>query len=718
MRKKYSSFDLLAPFIQRWIWRQGWHSLNEIQEKAIPIILKGDSDVIISAATAGGKTEAALFPILTSIEEGAYGGCKVLYISPLKALINDQHRRLLELTEGTNITVTPWHQDVSYSAKNRFLKASNGVLIITPESLESFLMNRRAEAEDIFGSLRYIVIDELHAFIGSERGKQLQSLLSRVELISSHTIPRIAMSATFPDFSSVKSFLRDDKKLPCAIVTQENSSHEVKILIKEYIADSENNVDEMICNELMAKLRGSNNLVFVNARFEAEMYAMYLSELSDRYGIPNEFRIHHGSISREIRESVEYELQEGNHPVTAICTSTMELGVDIGKVKSIAQIRVANSVSGLRQRLGRSGRRNEPSILRILSIDNALSTEGSGRFLPLQENLFQNIAIVELLKDKKFEKPSNNGYHFSTLIQQLLSLIVSYGSIFPKEAWTVLCVNGAFGNVSSEVFLNLLRSLGKKGVISQLMTGAITMGLEGESIVQEKDFYATFMPLDEYSIFDINSGRVGIIQKKPRVGTCIILAAKIWKVVKINKRTKVAYVLQTSAMGEFSFEGGGAEVDPIIVEKMKEIYESNVEYAYIDVKAIEQLKIGRQFFKDCNLHKTPFIEYQGTNYFFTWAGTKVNYTIELIAAYNLKKEIGYSEMYVQGITQSDVVDILCKRKPDAVTLASQIPFEDKIKQKYDHLLSEQLLNMEYAQTCIDINGAWKVLESMNGMTKP
>ena len=163
MRKKYSSFDLLAPFIQRWIWRQGWHSLNEIQEKAIPIILKGDSDVIISAATAGGKTEAALFPVLTSIEEDWGYGCKVLYISPLKALINDQYRRLLELTEGTRIKVTPWHQDVSYSVKNRFLKAPNGILIITPESLESFLMNRRAEGEDIFASLRYIVIDELHA---------------------------------------------------------------------------------------------------------------------------------------------------------------------------------------------------------------------------------------------------------------------------------------------------------------------------------------------------------------------------------------------------------------------------------------------------------------------------------------------------------------------------------------------------------------------------
>lgn len=281
MQQKKSAFDMLALSVQRWIWKQGWTSLNEIQEKSIPIILKADSDVIISAATAGGKTEAALFPILTSIDNDNSSGCKVLYLSPLKALINDQYRRLLDITEGTHIKVTPWHQDVSVSLKNNFIKTPSGILIITPESLESFLMNRREIAEYILESLQYIVIDELHAFIGTERGIQLQSLLSRVEIMVNRRIPRIAMSATFSDFDSVKVFLRNKCEFPCSVILQEKSSHEVKILIKEYISSENVDVGDNICNEILNNLRGTNNLVFVNSRFEAEEYTTKLKILCE-----------------------------------------------------------------------------------------------------------------------------------------------------------------------------------------------------------------------------------------------------------------------------------------------------------------------------------------------------------------------------------------------------------------------------------------------------
>lgn len=701
-----SSFDLLSPFIQRWIWRQGWHSLNEIQEKAIPIILKGDSDVIISAATAGGKTEAALFPVLTSIEEDWGYGCKVLYISPLKALINDQYRRLLELTEGTRIKVTPWHQDVSYSVKNRFLKAPNGILIITPESLESFLMNRRAEAEDLFGSLRYIVIDELHAFIGAERGVQLQSLLARVETMVSRKIPRIAMSATFSDFDCVKTYLRNNSDFPCSIVAQEKSSHEVKILIKEYVEKESQDIGYEICNEIFNKLRGTNNLVFVNSKIEAEGYTTRLSTVCEENNVPNEFRIHHGSLSRDIRGEVEKELQEGRYPITAVCTSTLELGVDIGKVKSIAQIGIANSVSGLRQRLGRSGRRNEPSVLRVLSID-----DDCGYWGELRSSLFQNIAVVELLREHKFENPLKKSLHFSTLIQQLLSLIASYGGVLAKEAWQYLCVNGAFKNVTSSVFLQLLHCLGEKNVISQLQTGEIVIGWVGEQIIRKVEFYATFMQTDDYTVFDINGGRIGSIREDPQRGDVIMLAAKLWEVQKVVRTSKAVYVSPTDQDGKFLFSGSGIEVSPLIIEKMKEIYSSSDEYPYLDNKAKEQLGVGRKFFQQHNLANAFFIEYEEESIFFTWAGMRINHTIELIFNYNAEEEriIECNAVYLTGITPSDITYILEKGKPRAIDLASLLDFDLKIRQKYDYLLTDELINMEYAISCLDIDGAWRVL---------
>ena len=168
MTRASVSFDLLDERVRQWIWRQGWTSLKDIQENAIPAVLAGDKDVIISASTAGGKTEAVFLPILTSLlQKDDSNGYKVLYISPLKALINDQYRRLSDMTKGMGIDVIPWHGDIDDSTKIRSLKNPNGIIIITPESLESFLINREHFVIAAFSSLQYVVIDELHSFIGT-----------------------------------------------------------------------------------------------------------------------------------------------------------------------------------------------------------------------------------------------------------------------------------------------------------------------------------------------------------------------------------------------------------------------------------------------------------------------------------------------------------------------------------------------------------------------
>lgn len=718
MQHKESQFEMLAHPIQRWIWQQGWTSLNEIQEKSIPIILKGDTDVVISAATAGGKTEAVFLPILSSVANGPNKGCKVLYISPLKALINDQYRRLSDLTAVTKTSITPWHQDISISKKKHFIESPTDILIITPESLESFLINRRGYAESIFSSLKYIVIDELHAFIGSERGKQLQSLLSRVEIITSRIIPRIAMSATFSDFENIKDYLRGNRTINCNIVKQEKSSHELKILIKEYIANEHNNVGDDISNEIINKLRGTNNLVFVNSKMEAELYTANLSELCEAYYIPNEFRIHHGNLSKEVREGVEKELQNGTYPVTAICTSTMELGIDIGKVKSIVQIEVANSVSSLRQRLGRSGRRNEASYLRIFSIDS----EGD---LNLRENLFQNIAVVELLKEKKYEVVQTSKYHFSTLIQQILSLIASYNSISAQELYNVLCKKGAFSNIDSNTFKKVLYSLGEKGVICQLNSGGIILGRRGESIIKERDFYTVFYSADDYTVMDINGGRIGVIQEIPQTKTIITLGAKNWYVKNVDLKRKIIYVSQAIKQGDLLFSGSFYPVSSIIINKMKDIYCSNENYKYLDANAKNELNIGREFFHKYNLENSCFIKLYNANsenkvdnlsqskdvsVFFTWAGGVINYTIKLIAEFYLEINVEINSLYISGISKNDVERIVEKGKPNAIELASQIEREYKFQQKYDYLLSDELLDISYSQTDIDVDGAWRVLE--------
>lgn len=713
MPQSSSSFELLDSRVRRWIWRQGWSSLKDIQESAIPVVIDGNKDVIISASTAGGKTEAAFLPIISSILRlQDTEGYQVLYISPLKALINDQFRRLLDMTTDVGITVTPWHGDISPRIKNQSLRNPNGIIIITPESLESFLINKKQFLKTAFSSLKYIVIDELHSFIGTERGKQLQSLLSRIEFVIDRKVPRIAMSATFSDYESVKFFLRNDESMQCAISSQGKRNHDTKVLIKEFINTKDNNVDIAISKEIYTQLRGSNNLVFTNSRITAEKYAIILSDLSIKSGVPNEFRIHHGYISKENRKSVERELQSGNFPVTAICTSTLELGIDIGKVKSIAQIGAANSISGLRQRLGRSGRRNEPSILRIFSIDN-----GDNSLLSvLKPTLLQNIAIIELMCEHRYEKPSVNYYHFSTLIQQILAVIAQYDGFYAKDGWSMLCKNGAFKNVTPELFLELLKELGMRNVLSQLNTGQIVIGYLGEKILGAKDFYVTFNSSTDFIVINqIDSKSIGMVQECPKIGDIIILNGQRWIVNIFDKSSGNIYVSPVYDGGDIIFDlDDGIEVDRIIAQKIREIYESNIMYPYLDVKSgtPQHLIQSRSFYHEKKLNKQPFLNYRNKTYLFTWAGTKVNKTICLLAQYFLKKPCTSNALFITNLTRNDINILNKTTKIDGIVLASLIPNGSKLFQKYDYLLPNKLLNLEYSSTYLDVEAAYDLIQNI------
>ena len=709
MSNHSSSFELLHESVQKWIWNQGWASLRDIQENSIPVVLGGDSDVIISASTAGGKTEAAFLPILSRMLTEGTEGYGVLYVSPLKALINDQYRRLLDMTSGTSVQITPWHGDIDASRKAKSLKNPSGILIITPESLESFLINRSTSVKSALGKLKYVVIDEFHAFIGNERGKQLQSLLSRIELITGNKAPRVAMSATFSNYDKVKRFLRPDQSYPCVIPDQGTSNHETRVLVKEYIPAEDRDIEKEIAREVFTKLRGSNNLVFTNSRVAAEGYAVSLGDMSDEENVPNEFRVHHGSLSKVERESVELELQAGETPITALCTSTLELGVDIGKVKSIAQIGVANSVSGLRQRLGRSGRRNEPSILRVFSIENEQST---GLLYELRANLVQNIAVIELLREKAYEDPVIDKPHLSTLIQQILSLVASFSGFYPKEGWEILCKHGAFRSITPELFQALLKCMGKQGLISQLNTGEIIIGKEGERLLRRLDFYTAFVaPVDYDVINNEDFKRVGMVQTMPDVKAQLILAGRRWIVDRVDEKSRKIYVSRIKTGGAISFASEVPEVDELVTRKMRDIYMSTEVYPYIDAasESDKELLKAREYFTKKELNMKCYID----NSLFTWAGAKVNRTIALMCKLRLRKDLDYNYLRIYGITPKDIAYVLSQPKPKGDDLAALVSRSLKEKQKYDHFLSDELLNHEYACTYLDVDKAWKELQKLS-----
>ena len=233
MSQASSAFHLLDKRIQRFIWAEGWAALRDAQEAAIPLILPADRDVLIAAATAAGKTEAAFLPALTHLlQQGGRG--LILYVSPLKALINDQFGRLEQLCAQLDVPVWPWHGDVTANRKARFRQEPRGVLLITPESLEAMLCLRGSGMAALFAGLHFTVVDELHAFIGTERGKQLQSLLHRLEQAIDRTVPRIALSATLGDMALAAAYLRPGRGEKVARIESAAAGNGLKILVKGY----------------------------------------------------------------------------------------------------------------------------------------------------------------------------------------------------------------------------------------------------------------------------------------------------------------------------------------------------------------------------------------------------------------------------------------------------------------------------------------------------
>lgn len=706
-----TSFNMLHPLVRKWIWNQGWTSLKEIQVKSIPVILKGGTDVIIGAPTAEGKTEAAFLPIISSILSSKECGAKVLYLSPLKALINDQYLRLTSMTQQMPIAITPWHGDISVAVKKKFISNPSGVLVITPESLESLLINKQQDTFNVFRNLEYVVIDELHSLLGTERGIQVLSLLTRLEAVIKKDVPRISMSATFSNYSDVISYLGTGHTMPCTVIEDKKATHDVKILLKNIIGSKG---EYEIVSDLYKHLRGSNNLVFTNSRTDAEMCIKELSAMSENNFVPNEFRLHHANVSREQKYRIEQSMKRGDKPLTTICTSTLELGIDIGKVKSVAQIGNINSVASFRQRLGRSGRRNEPSVIRIYT------KESKRAFENLHLNLVQNISAVELMLQNKFESVVDCSYHFSTLIQQILSLLAAFGSFYPNEAWELLCNKGAFTNVSRDIFFTLLKDLENQNVINQRTSGEFIIGIMGEKILQEKDFYTAFYSAEEYCVINIADGcEIGTIQEELQIEDIVNLNACSWIVIKTDRKSRRIYVKETSKKGRFAFDCSISFVEKTIVENMKQVLLSANSYLYLDKRsnAVKALAEARGTFAEMKLNTNAFIKHDKYNYWFTWAGSKINNALYLMANTILQHDVSANHIYIKGISVDDILTIYRNGIPNAISLVSTLERKNKEQQKYDYLLPDNLLDMEYAKTYIDLEGAWilirKTIEKNN-----
>lgn len=718
-----SSFELLHEGLRRWIWEQDWKELRPIQERAIPVVLAHDRDVILAARTAGGKTEAAFLPILSQLVAQPHDGIGCLALSPLKALINDQFGRLEMMCRAVGLSIGRWHGDVSQAHKRDILQAPPRLLLITPESLEALFVRQGSRVHNLFAGLRYVVVDELHAFIGSERGRQVQSLLHRLELtLRQGRIPRIALSATLGNMRIAADFLRPAAGDAVFCIESKDGGQKVQLQIRGYVhsppapnaggdsAEEEDPGDDLraIARHMFRTLRGDDNLIFANARTMVERLADMLRVMSEEQRVPNEFFPHHGSLYHELRQDAEALLKDDERPGNVICTTTLELGLDIGSVDGIAQVGCPPSVAALRQRLGRSGRRRgKPAVLRLYVAEEQITPQTPFHDT-LRAELVQAIAMVNLLLDGWCETPRAGQLHLSTLVQQLLSIIAQHGSVRADEAWRALCDSGPFTGLTQQAFAQLLRAMGEHRLIAQMGDRSLVIGAVGERLVDHYSFYAAFSTPEEYRL--ITRGRtIGSIPitSPLSAGMALIFAGRRWRVLGVDDQHRTIDLEPSRGGRPPRFTGGGPMVDDRVRREMLSVYQTDGTPAFLDPAAADLLTEGRKAFVDAGLVGQRVLAFSDHTLLFPWTGDRAVGTLGLLF---LRANIAFENHGVALSVQAReerVLETLARidehPAPDPLELAALVA--NKRTEKYDGVLSDDLLCLEFASRGLDVHGA-------------
>jgi ATP-dependent Lhr-like helicase len=717
-----SPADLLAEPILHSLWRMGWTNLRPLQEQSIRAILQGDSDLILAARTASGKTEAAFLPILSRICDQPLGSIRAIYVGPLKALINDQFRRLEELCEYAEIPVHKWHGDVSGSKKHKVFDRPGGVLLITPESLESLFVNRNSRLAQAFHSLSFVVIDELHSLLGTERGSQLRSQLFRLGRYTPSKFRIVGLSATIGDLPAAARWMRPDNPAQVQILKDDSNSKTVRYRIHSYLEILRQRPDSEIpeaewpaslFKDIYEGLRGSKNLVFANSKSIVEELTDRLNELGRQHGTGEEFLIHHGSLSREIREDTERLMQE-SRPYTTVCTSTLELGIDIGNVTSVGQVGPCHSVSSLVQRLGRSGRRDDEAHQMRVFIVAQKTDERSPLVNRLHPPLLQAIAMTELLQERWVESPDITPFDLSTLLQQTLSYITETGGTTAATLFDTLISKGAFRFIAAQQFATFLRGLHQHDLIEQHPDGTLILGLAGERLVRNYEFYAAFEASPEYRI--IAGDRViGKLPKDqiPPVSDHLLLAGKRWQVMSVDHDRAEALVRPAAGRKPPGFTGGDREIAPEIRRKMQAILRQQSMPAYIDSLSAQLLTSARIEATTSGLTERDIVRTsEGHLLWFPWTGSRAIRTMVLLLEYaNVACDIDKSELSIEfrkpPTEIRDSLANLLSRIPPAEILAEQAANLER--RKWDSLISRELLIASYAADALDVATAQQYL---------
>ena len=730
------AFDRYAPFVQEYIYQNHWENLRSIQVAAADAIFNTDENVLLTASTASGKTEAAFFPIITLFSEDMPSSVGCIYIGPLKALINDQFSRLNDLCAEADIPVWHWHGDVAQSHKAKLMKHPSGILQITPESLEALLLHKHAAIAKLFGDLRFVVIDEVHSLLRGDRGGQTLCLIERLSRIAGVNPRRIGLSATIGDPEGTGEFLslgtgrktiipKIDAKgskwrlsmehfyVKDAQAAEDKQIPEALPVLEEKTDDAPADADPGI-GYIFEHTRGKKCLVFVNSREECEMVTTTLRHYCELNHEPDRFLVHHGNLSASYRETAEGIMKDDSQYMTTVTTATLELGIDIGRLERAFQIDAPWTVSSFLQRMGRTGRRELPPEMWFVIREDEPEVRA---MLPttIPWKLLQGIALVQLyLEERWVEPPRLDRLPFSLLYHQTMSTLASCGELSPRALADRVLRLHYFHRITQEDYRVLLRHLIATDHIQQTEQGGLIVGLAGERVINSFKFYGVFQESEEYTVRS-ESQELGTIVSPPPVGEKLAIAGHVWQVLDVDHKRRLIYCRQVKGSVPAYFGQCPGDLHTKILTRMRRVLQEDRQYPYLMKNAVARLEQARFTAAHSGAAEKTLINLGGNMWcLLPWVGTYTFLTMERFLKIKCADRLGLRNLdsarpfFIQFTMKADEATffrVLAEeiRKPiDPMELV--YPKELPLFDKYDEYLPEELVKKGFALGVLDVDG--------------
>ena len=609
-----SIFDEYAPFVQDFIYRNGWDELRPIQVAAGDAIFHTDDNLLLTASTASGKTEAAFFPILSLFDANPPRSVGCIYIGPLKALINDQFQRLTDLCSDGNIPIWHWHGDVSQSHKAKLMRHPSGILQLTPESLEAILLHKHMAVPRLFGDLRFVVIDEVHSLLRGDRGGQTLCLIERVSRLAGVNPRRIGLSATMGDPERTGAFLSLGTGRRTIIPRIQSKGSRWRLSLEHfYVKDAQAGegrtdikalpvLDEKTdtapreadpgLGYIFEHTRGKKCLVFVNSREECEGVTTSLRQYCELNHEADRFLIHHGNLSASYRETAEMLMKDESKPLTTVTTSTLELGIDIGRLERAFQIDAPWTVSSFLQRMGRTGRRALPQEMWYVIREDEPEIRA---LLPatIPWKLLQACALIQLyLEERWVEPPRLDRLPFSLLYHQTMSVLASCGEMSPAELASRVLTLHYFHRITPDDYRVLLHHLIQTDHIQLTEKGGLIVGLAGERVINSFKFYGVFQESEEYTVRS-ESQELGTVVAPPPPGEKIALAGHVWRVLLVDRKRHLIYCEMVKGKVPAYFGECPGDLHTKVLKRMRQVLREDTLYPYLMKNAVSRLTQAR-----------------------------------------------------------------------------------------------------------------------------